>query len=166
MSKTFQRHFLEEKEAKNIILEFLKKVKIEAEQLFESRRRIETFETEGIKVYLIDKKPVLASSNGILFPTLLFSEVFSFLPKIVVNMGAVSYICNGADVMAPGIVRIEGQFDVDDFVLIIDERHGKPLAIGSALLDSATVKQTKHGKIVKNLHYVGDKLWKSLKDKW
>ena len=81
-------------------------------------------------------------------------------------MGAVSHICNGADVMAPGIVRIEGQFDVDDFVLVLDERHSKPLAIGSALLDSQTAKQTKHGKTAKNLHYVGDKLWNALKNKW
>jgi len=166
MSKAFRRYFLEEKDAKNIILEFSRKVKIKAEQLFESRKHIETFETEGIKVYLIDKKPVLASSDEKIIPTLFFNEIFTFLPKIVVNMGAVSYICNGADVMAPGIVRIEGQFNVDDFVLIIDERFGKPLAIGTALSDSETVKQTKHGKIAKNLHYVGDKLWKSLKNKW
>ena len=166
MSKTFRRYFLEEKEAKNIILEFSRKAKIKAEQLFESSKHIETFETADAKVYLIDKKPVLARSGGMVIPTLFFNEIFSFLPKIVVNMGAVSYICNGADVMAPGIVRIEGQFNVDDFVLIIDERYGKPLAICSALSDSATVKQTKHGKIAKNLHCVGDKLWKALKNKW
>ena len=166
MTKIFRRHSLKEKEARNIILEFSRKVKAKAEQLFESKNHIETIETTSAKIYLIDGKPVLASSDGNIFPTLLFDRVFSFLPKIVVNMGAISYICNGADVMAPGVVRIEGNFGVDDFVLVVDERHGKPLAIGCALLDSQMAKQTNHGKIVKNIHYVGDKLWAQLKTQW
>jgi len=163
MSKIFRRHSIREKEARNIILEFSRKAKVKPEQLFESRKHIETIETADTRIYLIDGKPLLASSHGKLFPTLFFNEVFSFLPKIVVDMGAISYICNGADVMAPGVVRIEGQFEVNDFVLIVDEHHGKPLAIGSALLDSHIAKKTNLGKIAKNLHYVGDKLWALLK---
>lgn len=164
MSKIFRRRPLREKEARNIILEFSKEVKAKAEQLFESVKHVETIEIADAKIYLIGGKPLLASSNGNLFPTLFFNEVFSFLPKIVVDMGAISHICDGADVMAPGVVRIEGHFDADDFVLVIDERHSKPLAIGSALLDSQMAKQTKHGKIAKNLHHVGDKIWASLKN--
>jgi len=166
MSKIFRRHFLREKEAKNVILEFSKKTKAKAEQLFESKQHIETIETKGAKIYFVDGKPLLASSNEKLFPTLFFNEVFPLLPKIVVDMGAISHICKGADVMAPGVVRIEGQFDANDFVLIVDERYSKPLAIGSALLNSQMAEQTKHGRIVKNLHYVGDKLWASLKNQW
>lgn len=164
MSKIFRRHSLSEKDARNIIQEFSRKAKTKAEQLFESKKYVETIETADAKIYLINGKPLLASSNGKLFPTLFFTAIFPLLPKIVVDMGAVLYICNGADVMAPGVVRIEGQFAVDDFVLIVDERHGKPLAIGSALLDSQMAKQTKHGKIVKNLHCVGDKVWTLLKN--
>jgi len=164
MFKILRRYSLREKEARNVALEFSKKAKVKAEQLFESGKHVERIETADAKIYLIDGEPLLASSDGKLFPTLFFDKVFSFLPKIVVDMGAVSYICNGADVMAPGVTRIEGQFDIDDFILIVDERYSKPLAIGSALLNSQVAKQTKHGKIAKNLHYVGDKLWKSLKN--
>ena len=166
MSKVFRRHSLREKEARNIIQEFSRKVKANPKQLFESKEHIETIETEDAKIYLLDGKPRIASSSGKLFPTLFFNEVFSFLPRIVVDMGAISYICNGADVMAPGVARIQGEFDADDFVLVIDELHSKPLAIGIALLNSQMAKQTKHGKIAKNLHYVGDKIWKSLKSQW
>ena len=166
MSKIFRRHSLREKEARNVILEFSKKIKANAEQLFRSKKHIETIEAANAKIYLIDGKPLIASSDGKLFPTLFFNEAFSFLPKIVVDMGAISYICNGADIMAPGVLRIEGQFDVDDFVLIVDERHSKPLAIGTSVLDSQMAKQTKRGRIAKNLHYVGDKLWASLKNLW
>lgn len=164
MSKIFRRRSLREKEARNVILEFSKKAKAKAEQLFESGKIVETIETDDTKIYLIDGKPLLASSGGKLFPTLFFDEVFSSLPKIVVDMGAVPHICSGADILAPGVVRIEGQFDIDDFVLVVDEHHNKPLAVSSALLDSRTANQTEHGKIAKNLHYVGDKLWTSLKN--
>jgi len=78
-------------------------------------------------------------------------------------MGAVPYICNGADVMAPGVVQIEGEFQADEFLLVIDERHRKPLAIGKALFNSEHMRNLKQGRIIKNLHYVGDKLWKLLR---
>jgi len=84
-------------------------------------------------------------------------------PKIVVNMGAVPYVCNGADVMAPGVVRVEGEFKRDDFLLIVDEKHGKSLGIGTSLFDSQNMKDLKQGKVVKNFHYVGDKLWNFIK---
>jgi PUA domain protein len=164
MSKIFQRHSLREKEAKSIIAEFSKKVKILPEELHESKKNIEVIEIEDAKIYLIKGKPLLAEHERNLFPTLFFNEFLFSLPKIVVDMGAVSYVCNGADIMAPGIVRIEGQFNAEDFILIVDEHHTKPLAIATSLFDSQASRQTKHGKIAKNLHFIGDKIWKSLKD--
>ncbi len=106
---------------------------------------------------------MFARSEGTFLPTLIPNGVFPLLPKIVVDMGAVPHICNGADLMAPGVVQIDGDFHTDDLLLIVDERHGKPLAIGAALLDSHVVRKLKHGKVVKNIHYVGDSLWKMLK---
>ena len=74
-------------------------------------------------------------------------------------MGAIPYVCKGADVMAPGILIIKDEFKEKDIILVIDERHGKPLAIGAALFGSEEMKNAKRGRTVKNLHYVGDKLW-------
>jgi len=65
--------------------------------------------------------------------------------------------------MAPGVVQIQGDFGKNDFVLVVDERYGKPLAIGVALTDSQTMRSLKQGKILENVHYVGDKLWNQLK---
>ena len=96
-------------------------------------------------------------------PTLYFSEFVARAPKIVVDMGAVPYVCKGADVMAPGIVRIEGEFGKGDLVLIIDMKHGKALAIGESLMDSETAKQAKKGPVVKSLHFVSDKIWDNSK---
>ena len=62
-------------------------------------------------------------------PTLLFTEFTAKAPKIVVDMGAIPYVCKGATVMAPGIVRVEGEFGKGDLVLIVDMKHGKALAL-------------------------------------
>ena len=74
-------------------------------------------------------------------------------------MGAVPYVCKGATVMAPGIVRIEGEFVKGDLVLVTDMKFGKALALGESLMDDGTAKTTKKGQIVKTLHYVSDKIW-------
>ena len=60
--------------------------------------------------------------------------------------------------MAPGITEI-GSFDEGDLVVIRDINHGKALAIGIANKSSADIEASKKGKVIKNLHYVGDKLW-------
>ncbi len=81
------------------------------------------------------------------------------LPKIVVDQGAVPYIVNGASVMIPGIVNIDSQIKKNDYVVIVDEKHQKPLAVGIALMDAEKVLKEKKGKAVKNLHYIGDRYW-------
>jgi len=164
MSEPPRRHFLKEKEAKQLLLNFSQKLKVDPEQLFGHKPHIELAETPVAKIILINKKPLLARHrSGMLFPTLIFKEVFLLLPKMVVDMGAVPHICNGADVMAPGVVRIDGNFNENDLLLIVDERHVKPLAIGVALFNFQAMKGLKHGKIVKNIHYVGDALWNFIK---
>jgi len=163
VSKKPRRYFLKEKEARKLFLDFSQRLKVDAERLFGSKPRVEVNETEVAELFIIDGKPLLARSDKALFPTLAFDEVFHFLPRIVVDMGAVPYVCDGADVMAPGVVSIEGDFKENDFLLVVDERHGKPLMIGVALFNSQAMKNLKQGKIVKNVHHVGDKIWKALR---
>jgi PUA domain protein len=163
MPQAFKRHFLREKEAAKLLLNFSQKLKVTSKELFGTKTRVESVETQAVKVFLINGEPLLASYRDTFLPTLVFDKALELLPKIVVDMGAVPHVCNGADVMAPGVVQVKGKFRADDFLLVIDERHGKPLAIGKALISSEEMETLKQGKIVRNLHYVGDKLWKLLK---
>ncbi|RLI47047.1 RNA-binding protein [Candidatus Bathyarchaeota archaeon] len=158
-----KRHFLKEKAARQLLLELSQKFKIDTEQLFGSKPHIELAETEIAEILLINRKPLFARVDKNILPTLFSNKVSSLLPKIVVDMGAVPHVCNGADLMVPGVVQISADFKKNDLILIVDERHGKPLAIGVALFDSHAMRKMKRGKIVKNIHYVGDKLWKTLK---
>jgi PUA domain protein len=116
-----------------------------------------------VKVFYLEGKPFFAAMKDGLIPTLFFERALFMLPRITVNMGAVPYVCNGADVLAPGIVKVEGAFAVGDIMLVVDERHGKPLAVVSALVDSQTAKDMQRGKVAGNLHYVGDALWNMLR---
>jgi len=157
------RHFLKEKESKQFLLEVTKTLGTDIEQLVGSKPRIEADETENAEVFLFNGKPLLARADGHLFPTLSFEELFRLMPRIVVDMGAVPYVCKGADVMAPGVVTVNGEFKENSVLLITDERHGKPLAVGAALFSSEDMKAVSRGKTVKTLHFVGDKLWNYLK---
>ncbi len=157
------RYFMKEKDSKKFLHDISNIFHADFEQLLGTKMRIEINETENAEIFFFNGKPLLARSNGKIFPTLFFQELFSVFPKIVVDMGAVPYVCKGADVMAPGIVSVNGEFEENDIVIVVDERHSKPLAVGLAQLSSENMKTVKGGKIVKNLHYVGDKLWYALK---
>ena len=163
MPKKRHRHSLKSKDAKKFIQEVSERLGTDVEQFIGSKTRVEVNETETAELFIFDGRPLLARSNGKLFPTLSFEELFSAIPRIVVDMGAVPYVCKGADVMAPGVRIITGEFKENDIILVVDERHGKPLAVGEALLSSEEMKTVKGGKTVKNLHYVGDKLWNHIK---
>jgi PUA domain protein len=154
-----RRYTLKTKEAKQILTEASKNLKLDIEALFGSKVNVEVVESDVGAVYLIGGKPLLYRAGDKVLPTLLFSEFTAQAPKIVVDMGAVPYVCKGADVMAPGIVRIEGEFSKGDLVLVIDMKFGKALALGESLYDAENAKQTKKGPVVKTLHYVSDKIW-------
>ena len=154
-----RRYPLKNKEAKQILTEASANLKLDMEKLFGSKATVEVAESEVGSIYLIEGKPVLFKSGNKVLPTLHFTEYIISAPKIVVDMGAVPYVCKGATVMAPGIVRIEGNFAKGDLVVVTDVKFGKTLGLGESLLDAETAKQTKKGPVVKTLHFVSDKIW-------
>jgi len=79
---------------------------------------------------------------------------------VTIDMGAVQFIASGADIMAPGIVEADESIEVGDVVWVRDEKNRKPIAIGTALLTGTEMVRSTRGKAVKNLHYVGDDIWR------
>lgn len=163
MSEIKRRHFLREKEVAPLLKDFYEKLNIDPEKLFGDKIQVEEADSETAKIYFINNKPLLAISDNTLVPTLFSNEILDAFPRIVVNMGAVPHLCNGADLMAPGVVKIEKDYNKGGYVVVVDERHGKPLAVAIALEDSKTARSMIHGKIARNIHYVGDKLWNQSK---
>ena len=123
--------------------------------------RIEVAETGGpFRLYLLDKRPLLFERNGVLFPTLQGAIARPFTARrVTVDMGAVRFVVNGADIMRPGIVAVTDDVRADHPVLVVEERHGKPLAVCIARLDAAAMRAETGGIVCKIIHHVGDEIW-------
>ena len=159
MSQKRRRYSLKHKEGKLILDKVSERLKVNVETILGSKANIETVEADFGQIILVNGKPLFFKVDDHILPTLFFREISVHAPKVVVDMGAVPYVCNGADVMAPGIVRFEGEFSKGDIVLVVDEKHGKPLALGEILCDAKNAKNVKQGVVVKNVHFVSDKIW-------
>lgn len=83
-------------------------------------------------------------------------------PSVTVDMGAVKFMCKGANVMRPGIKKYT-EFSKGDVVCIVEESQHKFLAVGKAVTDSSELDDMKKGEVIKNLHYVSDKCWEFAK---
>jgi len=153
-----KRHALRKSDFKRLKEQLKKVIGAEGENLF--TKNAEIVETNRGELYAEDKV-VLAFKHGtVVLPSLrALNAEKAHLPTVTVDMGAVPYITNGADIMAPGITKITPGLEKGAFVAIIDERYGKTLAIGELLVPSNEIMAQKKGKVVKNIHYVNDELW-------
>lgn len=79
--------------------------------------------------------------------------------KITVDDGAIRFVINGADIMRPGVVDIDDDISIGDFIVIADKTHGKPLAVGVSLYSSDDMQKLEKGKVAANIHHIGDALW-------
>jgi PUA domain protein len=164
MPDKYKQHFLKNKEAKTLLQKASMKLQTDLWSFFKDRLKVEVIETESSEIILVNGKPILIETGESVYPTLKFEEYLRSAPKVIIDMGAVPYICKGANVMAPGVRRIEGTFGRSSIVAIADEKFEKPIALGEALFDSEEARKLKQGSVVKNLFYVGDKTWNLLKE--
>jgi PUA domain protein len=164
MSEKRRRYFLKEKEAKTLLTEVSQKAGLSLEQIMKTNINLEIVETDFAQIFLIKNRPILARIGEHIFPTLIFIEALSLVPKVVVDMGAIPHVCNGADIMAPGIVHVRGDVKKGDFVFVVDEKYGKAIAVGKALCDMSEAAKPKQGVVIRNIHFVGDKLWNFIKE--
>ncbi|MGQ9543730.1 MAG: DUF1947 domain-containing protein [Candidatus Bathyarchaeia archaeon] len=130
--------------------------------LEDKRLTVEVFKFSGFDILIFNGVPLLFTRGNLFVPTLLFEPYLSSLPQIIVDMGAVPHICDGADVMAPGVRNINGVFQEGSFVTIMDEKYRKTLAVGKALYNSDFMAKVSRGAVVETLHHVGDKVYRIL----
>ncbi len=91
-------------------------------------------------------------------PFLTEIKLLENFPSVTVDMGAVKFMCNGANVMRPGIKNYS-EFSKSDIVCVIEESQHKYLAVGKSLVNSLEMKDMSKGEVIKNLHYISDKYW-------
>jgi PUA-domain protein len=154
---------LREKDAKAILTDF--KSRFDAgQEMFGSKPHVQTAQLRDGELIFVNGSALILRKHGQLIPALKYDAVIRTLPHVVVDMGAIPHVCNGADVMAKGIRKIEGEFEKGDLIVVVDEKYGKNLAIGEALEDSTAISTMEKGKVVSNLHYVGDDAWNAMKE--
>ena len=110
---------------------------------------------------LVNGEKMFFFLNKELLPTLhLLLVKNNVLKKVTVDMGAVKFVIKGADIMRPGIKTLDEGIAKDQLIVIVDETHGKPLAVGRMLFSGEEVLLMVSGKVIKNIHYIGDDIWK------
>lgn len=112
-------------------------------------------------VIVKDKKPIFFYFELRLVPTLnlILGNQELKIKKVTVDMPAIPFMIKGADVMRPGIKHIDEGIEKDEIILIIDEDNEKPIAIGIALFSGKEIQEMDKGKVIRNIHYVGDEVW-------
>jgi PUA-domain protein len=153
-----RRHYLNDKAVRRVLGKFFNDLKLDYADLLDGGVEAAYYEP-NVEVFLIGKNIAFVKRGDELFPILLYEPLLKVLQSIIVDMGAVSHICNGADVMAPGVVCIDGDFDENSIVVVRDKKNDKPLAIVRTLYSASDMRNIKQGKVAENLHYVGDELW-------
>ena len=121
---------------------------------------------KNLKVYEIDNETQLITGNDIKIlkikdehlPFLSEIQILEKFPYIQVDMGAVKFMCKGANLMRPGIKKFS-TFSKNDIVCIVEESQNKFLAVGKSEVDSSELENMNKGEVLKNLHYISDKAW-------
>ena len=136
-----------------------------------SQWKIDLPKQKNIKTHEVDEKGVIITGNGItavkigndILPFLDDIPILEKFPYVTVDMGAIKFVCKGANVMRPGITRFS-DFESGAIVCVIEESQKKFLAVGKAKMSSKELGETSKGEVIKNMHYVSDNFWESKKE--
>ena len=162
-----QRHFIKSSEIKILKEDILNQYDEKfINQIIPNKARIEVIYTEaGDTLYAINGELKLWKSEDAYIPVLsLLLKGDIFIKTIIVDMGAIRFVTNGADVMRPGITKIDPSINKGDIVKIADEKHGRALAVGKTMYDAEEMEKITKGKVIKNLHTIKDSVWTFAKE--
>jgi malignant T-cell-amplified sequence len=127
-------------------------------------KNIKIFEIENNKSIVVIDYIIGVFINGdLVLPFLGKTDILEKFSSITVDSGSIKFICNGAKILRPGIVKLD-DFAKNDIIVVKDEKFGKYLSVGLALEDSLTAEKLQKGYVVDNHHFVGDKFWNAYKE--
>ena len=136
-----------------------------------SQWKIELPKQKNVKTHDVNEKGLIITGNGItavkigevILPFLDDSQILEKFPYVTVDMGAVKFVCKGANIMRPGITKFS-DFESGEIVCVVEESQNKFLAVGKAEMSSKELEDTKKGEVIKNMHYISDIFWESKKE--
>ena len=148
--------------------------KSETAKIFEelnTQWKMELPKQKNVRTHQIDEKGIIITGKGItaikigedILPFLGNAQILEKFPYVIVDMGAIKFVCKGANVMRPGITKFS-DFEKGEIVCVIEESQHKFLAVGRAEIPSSKLAETNKGEVIKNMHYISDVFWESEKE--
>lgn len=122
---------------------------------------------KDMKAYVMDANKRLLVGNNIIaiqlapdliIPHLAQQELLKHFASVQVDMNAVKFVCNGANIMRPGITDF-ATFKESEIVLVKDQTHKKELAVCISLVDDVNARKMERGVVLNNMHHIGDIYW-------
>lgn len=126
---------------------------------------------KNLQAYVVDENKRLLVGNNfiaiqlapdIIIPHLSQHELLNYFSSVQVDMNAVKFVCNGANIMRPGITDFT-PFKESEIVLVKDQTHKKELAVCMSLVDDVSARNMEKGVILNNIHHIGDIYWEMKK---
>ena len=126
---------------------------------------------KDLQVYVIDGNKRLLVGNDLvaiqlapdlIIPHLTQYDILNHFASVQVDMNAVKFVCNGANIMRPGITDFT-TFKESEIVLVKDQTHKKELAVCISLVDDVTGRKMERGVVLNNIHHIGDIYWETKK---
>jgi malignant T-cell-amplified sequence len=126
---------------------------------------------KDLQAYVIDgNKRLLVGNNlvaiqlapDLIVPHLTQHDLLNHFASVQVDMNAVKFVCNGANIMRPGITHFT-TFKESEIVLVKDQTHKKELAVCISLVDDVNGRKMERGVVLNNIHYIGDVYWETKK---
>lgn len=126
---------------------------------------------KNLQAYIIDANRRLLVGNNLIaiqlapdliIPHLTQHEILNHFASVQVDMNAVKFVCNGANIMRPGITDFS-TFKESEIVLVKDQTHKKELAVCMSLVDDEHGRNMEKGIVLNNVHYIGDVYWEMKK---
>ena len=98
-------------------------------------------------------------AEGRTFPYLGSQAALALVPSATVDEGAIRFVLNGADIMRPGIRKMDDWGEAGGLVAVREEKKGRAISVGTTTLSGKEAQEMKKGSCIKNLHHVGDRYW-------
>ena len=126
---------------------------------------------KNLQAYVIDGNRRLLVGNNLvaiqlapdlIIPHLTQHDLLNYFASVQVDMNAVKFVCNGANIMRPGITDFT-TFKESEIVLVKDQTHKKELAVCISLVDDLTGRKMERGVVLNNIHHIGDIYWETKK---
>ncbi|ADM27071.1 PUA domain containing protein [Ignisphaera aggregans DSM 17230] len=171
MSSSIKLQYLSKKSIKEILNSVISRKEI-SEKFIEFLQNAEDVKmgyTEDFEIYVFDAIPALfrVKDFKIYIPTLYALNYFlntykiHIVPSVVVDHGAIEPLKRGADVMMPGIKKINQMFKKEDIVGVLEPQEKYFIVVGIALIDSNNIVIGGKGKCIANISRLDDKIWRA-----